>query len=153
MKKLLFVIEHIQGGGAERVICELSLALGKNYDVALVVFENRETNYVHCSNYISLEIPGSSKGLKKVVNLFRRIKALRKIKRVNCIDVSISFMSNANVVNVLSGVTCNICSIRTVLSAVRPDKIARKVEKYILSRADKVVTLSKSVEKDLIECF
>ncbi len=150
MKNILFLIEHIQGGGAERVICELSAAFEINDKVTLAVFEERDTTYRHCHDVINLNIPGTSNPIKKCINLIRRVRAVRKIKKERKIDVSISFISTANIVNVLSGRTHTICSIRTVLSDVRKGKIARKAERFILNRSDKIVTLSKSVEADLV---
>lgn len=150
MKNILFLIEHIQGGGAEKVICELSAAFEENNKVTLAVFEERSTTYHHCRDVINLNIPGTANPIKKCVNLLRRVRAVRRLKKERNIDISVSFISTANIVNVLSGTTHTICSIRTVLSDVRKGKLAKRVERFILNRADKVVTLSKSVEADLV---
>lgn len=152
-KNILFIIERLDGGGAERIICELSAELEKTYNTTLVCFNNAETTYRHCDDVVNLNIAGTSNKLRKIVNFFRRIKMLSNIKKQKKIDVSISFIDNANICNVFSGNTYNICSIRTVLSSVAKGKVHHFIEKIVLNRADKVISLSDFVGLDLIRNF
>ena len=120
-KKILLLIEHLNGGGAERIICELSKLFEqeKDYEVVLAIFEDKGTSYEHCGQLINLNIPGTNNKIRKIVNLIKRIKAVKKIKKDKQISACISFMSNANMVNVFykTSTTKTITSVRTVLSA------------------------------------
>ena len=154
-KRILILIEHLNGGGAERVAAELSLSLEKRgHDVSLVCFEDRGTSYRHCKNCCSLDLPGSSSYLRKAVNLIRRIYRIRRMKRDRRIEATVSFIENANLVNVLSKQNDRtICSIRTVLSNVSKRPFRRILQQLTLQRADCVVTLSEYVRQDLIDHF
>lgn len=153
MANILFIIEHLKGGGAERVVSEISAELETTHNVSIVVFEDRGTTYRHCKNIIDISIPGASSSHKKVINLIKRVRAVRRIKKQNGIDISISFISNANIVNVLSGNSYIVCSIRTVLSSVVKGRISRYLEAWPLKKADTVVALSNYVGKDLEDNF
>jgi len=153
MKKVLFMIEHLKGGGAERVICELSKELSKNFDVTLLIFEDRGTTYKHCNKVININIPGNSNFIKKIINFYKRYKIVRSIKKKEQFDACISFINTANLVNVFTGGKNVICSIRTVMSNVIRNRVSIKLWSVILNRADIVVSLSNYVKQDLIDNF
>lgn len=153
MANILFLIEHLKGGGAERVVSEISAELESRHKVYVAVFADYGTSYRHCSQIINVGVPGSENKWKKIINLFKRCRIVRKIKKEKNIDVTISFMNNANIVNVLSGSSFVVCSIRTVLSSVVKGKLGRLIGAWPLKQADKVVTLSNYVRQDLIDVF
>lgn len=150
---ILFLIEHLQGGGAERVISELSAALEVQHNVYLAYFEEKETSYKHCKQIININVPGTQNLMLKFPNFVKRCYRVFMLKRKLKIDVCISFITTANVVNVASGVCKTICSIRTVLSTVSKSFIYTYVNKIVLNSCDYVVTLSDYVRRDLIENF
>ena len=154
-KNIIILIEHLNGGGAERVAAELSMSLEKKgHKVCLVCFEDLGTTYQHCTDLICINLPGSNSYIQKIKTLCKRIQVVKRIKRDRQIDVSISFMDNANLVNVLSkDKDKTICSIRTVLSTVSGSSILRKVQKIVLCRANTIVTLSEYVRQDLIQNY
>lgn len=156
-KKILLLIEHLNGGGAERIICELSKLFEqeKDYEVVLAIFEDKGTSYEHCGQLINLNIPGTNNKIRKIVNLIKRIKAVKKIKKDKQISACISFMSNANMVNVFSktSTTKTITSVRTVLSATTHSSLVRLIQKYVIRQSDKVITLSDGVKEDLVLSF
>ncbi len=147
------MIEHLKGGGAERVICELSKELSKNFDVTLLIFEDRGTTYKHCNKVININIPGNSNFIKKIINFYKRYKIVRSIKKKEQFDACISFINTANLVNVFTGGKNVICSIRTVMSNVIRNRVSIKLWSVILNRADIVVSLSNYVKQDLIDNF
>lgn len=153
MANVLFIIEHLSGGGAERVVAEISAELESVHRVSLIIFEDRGTTYRHCNNLTCLNIPGTRNVFLKPINLVRRICTVRKIKKRNHIDATISFIGNSNLVNVLSGGKNKVCSVRTVLSSVAKNALRKRVEKYILRKADYVLSLSEYVKHDLIINF
>ncbi len=153
MANILFLIEHLNGGGAERVVSEISSELEKFHQVYLVIFEDRGTSYRHCQNMVCVNIPGTNNIFLKLINLLRRIRAVRLFKKKKEIDISFSFINNANLVNVLSGGKINVCSIRTVLSSVSKNRLKKLVEKLTLMKSDAVITLSDYVKQDLAENF
>lgn len=153
MANVLFMIEHLRGGGAERVVAEISAELESLHQVYLIIFEDKGTTYRHCKNVTCINISGTRNVFLKPINWVRRICAVKNFKKRNHIDITISFISNSNMINVLSGGKNNICSVRTVLSSVSKNAIKKKIEELILKKADYVVSLSEYVKQDLVSNF
>lgn len=104
-KKLLMVIPELGYGGAARSFSNLSVELAKHYDVKIVVFNMNcgfPSMYQLRGGVINLNIASGKTLLKKLTAFMARIRALKKIKFLNNIDVSISFLEGADYINILS---------------------------------------------------
>lgn len=57
MKNVLFFIYRLYGGGAERVVSNLSLALANEYNVKIVIYSNEEKTYPYDGQLIRIKLP------------------------------------------------------------------------------------------------
>lgn len=96
MKKIVFYINSISHGGAERVICNLATAFSENgYECILVTSFKSKWEYTYGDKVkrISLFENPICNFLKRNVAL---VKALRNVLKSECPDVLISFMAEPN---------------------------------------------------------
>lgn len=102
-KRVLLIIPNLDFGGAQNSFARLSEILNPFCDLKLVVFnkDNMAPLKLH-GPLVDLDVPGSNGYAAKVMNFFRRVSRLRRIKRTFNPDFSISFLEGADYVNVLS---------------------------------------------------
>ena len=96
------IIQKLNGGGAERTASNLSIFLSEYCDVHLIVFDGRDLAYPYAGVLHDLQLPAINGMKNKVINLFKRVRMVKKLKDEYQIDHSISLMDGANLVNVLS---------------------------------------------------
>lgn len=145
-KNVMLMVPLLDQGGLER-ICALTANLLKDKcNLILVVFSTRNMLYdVSAVEMYDLGL-GSRPGLPgKVMNVFRRIAAVRKIKRKREIQITYSFGPTANLVNVLSRVKDKIWVGIRGYGALK-DKRAMKL---LCRRADKVICCAKVMADDI----
>ena len=122
MQNILFFIFRLYGGGAERVVANLSMAFADKYNIKVAIYDDHEKTYPYGGELIRIALPYSSDPArniwwKRLVRLVVLIYKVRRIKREHQIDVAISFAEQANIVNVLTrGKRRTIISVRTTLS-------------------------------------
>lgn len=159
-KKILFLISTLTGGGAERALCNLTLALEKEADIDILVNGTSKEDYPHAGRVLTTGMP-FTKNLTifyQIRAFFARFKTLRKLKKEGGYDACISFMDSANFANVLTGnkYCKTILSERVTLSSCRAPKyryIVYPLVKLLYKKADLIVTVSKGATKDLNENF
>lgn len=153
-KNLAIVVRALDHGGAERCASNLSVDLSDKYNVHVVVFDGREKMYPYGGQLHDLNLSPQDGMFRKILNIWKRSKALKAFKMRYNIDCSISLLDGANLVNVLSKANeRTIVSIRNYVSASKPSRLERLQLKYYCGRADKVVALSKTVGLDLIDHY
>lgn len=151
MKNISIIIQKLNFGGAERCASNLSIDLSSLFDTHIIVFDGSNQTYPHGGTLHDLKIPGTSNKIKKVLNVFKRNRAVRKIKKDNHIDCSISLLTGANYVNVKSCVgEKTIVSIRNNMSSSGLSGREEKMVRESCQKADHVVALSESVRNDMI---
>lgn len=151
MKKIMLIIPTLNGGGAEKTIANLSYILEKEYKVYTVVFSLEEQMYKCGGEIISLDIGKGKNFFDRIFKNLLRIYKIYKLKKELKIDISISFLDTPNLLNVLTRKKDKtIISIRTILSPREKNCFTKLVSKFIFSKSDSIITLSKEVEKDLL---
>ena len=160
MKKILFVITRLGGGGAERALCNLTFALPEDVKYDILVSCKSDNDYPHKGKVVSLgmEPIGKLTLSFQVKSFLKRIAALRRLKKQKHYDACISFLDSANIANILSGKRyCKtIVSVRNTLSQSRSKEykyIVNPLAKLFYPHADKVIALSKGTEWDLKKNF
>lgn len=154
MENIMILTSKLNGGGAERCASNMSVELSKNFNVFLVAFDGNNVTYPYGGTFIDLKIKNTTNYVKKIINVFRRIIAVRKIKKRNNISCAISLLDGPNIVNVLSRKNeKTIVSIRNMLSSENTNILRKKMICYCSKKADKTVALSKMVKLDLIKNF
>lgn len=152
-KNVAIIIQKLTGGGAERVAANLSISLSKHYNVFLYVFDTNNITYQYSGTLRRIDKEKGTGIVGKVLNIFRRICVVRRLKSEDHIDVSISLLNFANLVNVLSNVgERDIISIRNNVDNMN-SFVERNCVAYAINKADIVVSLSKAVEKQLQSRF
>lgn len=158
-KNVAIIIQKLNGGGAERTASNLSLLLADHYHTHVIVFDGQNRTYPISGQLHDLCLPPQNGMAGKLFNLLKRVRAVRRIKKKEGIDCTISFMDGANMVNVLSRVHDQIItSVRIQMSASRQDpgdqkKIVQRSMNWISRKSDCIVSLSDGVRQDLIENY
>lgn len=145
------IIQKLKNGGAERAAANLSKDLSEKYNVYLITFDGTDIAYEYGGSLINIDLPATNNKIKKIINFIKRIIRVRKVKKEKNINISISFMEGANLINILSKKKDIVITSERNLPSFfykRKTKI-----KYICNKADKIVTLSKLVREDLVNNF
>lgn len=156
MKNVAIIIQKLNGGGAERTASNLSLSLKDHYNVHLIVFDGRDITYPYEGTLHDLQLPPVKGKVNKILNMRKRIRAVKKILKKEKIDCAISLMDGANMVNVMAkGKNKAITSVRIQMSksddtgTKKAANLRNKMMRHIGKKSDYVVALSKGVEDDL----
>jgi len=158
-KKLLFVISSLVGAGAERVLVDIINHLDRNkYDIMLLIFEKIMDlqKYLHSSvKIVCLE-------KRSRWDFFKLILKLRLIIRDYKPVVVISHLHYTNIVTGLASmllkrkfrlILCEHSYPRKYLLEVRLGNVKKWLMKITYKKADRIVTVSKSIKRVLEEDF
>ncbi len=152
-KKLALFISKLTGGGAQRVVSTLSFGLSKYYQVYLILHDGKQVSYPYEGELYDLKIPASNSWLKRVPGFINRIRKVKKFKQQQKPAAVISFMENANFLNILSGSDAKtIISVRNYKSKQSGGmvgKIYSLLIKKLYNKSDCLVAPSKGVKEDL----
>lgn len=127
--RIMFVINTMAKGGAERVVANLTSFLVKKNDVSIVTVYNTNIDYQLDNNInvytldkdkIDIYNKKSSSFLKKIRNLINRVRRLNKIKKEYKPDVVIAFMPLSSYIALLSK---KIVKTKTIISIRNDPKI------------------------------
>jgi glycosyltransferase involved in cell wall biosynthesis len=162
-QNVLFFIFRLYGGGAERVVSNLTMAFSDQYHVKIALFDNLEKTYPHHGELIRIKLPFSrdptnNKAWQRLIRLLLLLRQLRKIKRKHRIDVTISFGEQANIVNILAGGRGRtVISVRTLLSgelgSASKLKILGGFVRLLYNRAQQIIVPSHRAAQDLDQHF
>ena len=145
--KIAFVIYSFEGGGAERVVSNLSLEFAKEHDISIILFDTSEIAYPYKGKIIDLKLPSAkSGGLGKIVQLLRRAISLRRVFKKHQFDVIFTHMETANFPAILVS--------KDIIASVHDDpnsftKMYRFLIPKLYPRAKKVITVSGQIEAKL----
>ena len=154
-KNIMFVVPTLIGGGAEKTVANLSNYLIEYYNIYIVVINDTSKKYSFSGNLIVLgnNYNGKNK-FKKIFSKLEQIKHLKKLKKQYNIKCSISFLFQADFLNVFSKCKEKVfISVRNKDSMIIKGKIFKFINKLNLRRADKVIVVAKKAGDDSIENF
>lgn len=153
MKNLAIISGRLEHGGAERTASNLSITLSKYYNVTLILFSGENITYPYAGKLIDLHEPRTYGKLQKLLLSVRRIIKLRRIKKEQSIDYSISLLPAPNLFNCFSKRNDKIItSIRNYMSAGGKQSYKRIIN-YTNKHSDKIVSLSRMTTWDLINNY
>ncbi len=156
--KIAIIIPTFEGGGAERFASNLSLSLNKKCDVVNILYENRGV-YPFAGKLVTIDSPPAINVFDKLYKLISRVLKIRRIKRQEAIDVSISVMESANIVNILSaGRDKTIISTRSFRGVNRNTRdfytlINKFFMRMLYKRADVTISASKLIGQSMVRDF
>lgn len=148
--KIAFLVQSLCNGGAERTVSNLSLAMQKEHDVTVILFDARNNHYPHGGRLIDLNLISKKNTLGKVINLLRRTRVLYKLFQHEKFDAIYTFLEAAGLPSTLASKE-TIVSVRDNPAAL--PKIYHLLIPYIYPRAKKVVACSKAIEKNLMQDY
>lgn len=141
--RILLIVPMLHQGGFERICVMTARLLQDRYDIYLAVFTKKDIFYdVSGINVIDLNLGTVDSKLGKIINIIKRIKALKHLKRKLKIDISYSFGTTANIVNVLSKAQDTTWAGIRGYGAAEDSGI-----KLICKKADRVVSCTKVMEE------
>ncbi|TKJ33549.1 MAG: glycosyltransferase [Planctomycetes bacterium B3_Pla] len=159
-KRLLFVIPSLVAGGAERVLIRLINHLDENkYDILLAVFEDKMDCASDLKSTVKIVCLNKKRGRRDFFNLILRLrKAIVSFKPA----AVVSFIAFTNIVTVIATLFPKKISRviisersyhRTYLPLSRLKHLRRTLMKVTYRKADKIVTVSKSIKEALEQDF
>lgn len=157
-KNIAIIIHKMYGGGAERVAANLSTYLSdKRYNKKVITYDSSKVGYSFNGEIISLKTKVSRNPIGKLVNFIKRVYQVKKIKKRNNINTTISLLSGPNLVNILTRKDDKvIVSVRNFISKSSTGLYGRfnkLLIKHLYNRADLIVAVSDAIKKDLEENF
>jgi len=157
-RKLLFSINSLNGGGAERVISNLAnFFCGKGYEVMIVCLNEARPAYELESGIKIYSLIGNQRGSGLLYRIFYAVttftKLLRLLRRERPACV-ISFMTSANL---WSGLTCSLVNIPYLVSErITPDYTVNQFNYFLRWVSAVVYGKSKAIvvpSKGMIDGF
>ena len=155
-KTIMLISQSLTGGGAEKVVANLSIALSEEYHVVLITFEKNEKEFDFRGERIDLNIPGGRFSIaKKLHNFIGRCIKIYKLKKLLLPIASISFVPQTDLVNIFTrkkGCRC-VIEVSSNSSVAFSSKFSKIYRKYMLNAADRVVCVSEGVRQDIVSKF
>jgi glycosyltransferase involved in cell wall biosynthesis len=148
-KNIMLLVPMLHQGGFERVCVMTTRLLQEKHNVYLAVFTTKDTFYdVSGIELIDLNLASVDSKIGKILNIIKRVQAVKKLKKKHKIDISYSFGTTANIVNVLSKTNDITWAGIRGYGAAEDSGI-----KLICKKADRVVSCTKVMEERFNEMF
>lgn len=157
-KKIVFFINSLDGGGAERVVSTLLNNLVEKYECHLILMENKISYDLDSRvDIICLNESLKQNGIVKLLRLPVMAYKLNKIVKKYGFTKVLSFLHRANYVNILAKYFSNhkaIISERIASSSLYKDnsitsKISNILINKLYNKADLIISVSKAIVEDL----
>ena len=163
-KNVLLLVNQLHGGGAQKVIANLSIHLHLHYNITLAIYNDLENiAFDYKGELVKLMLPFSKDTHnnpfhKRFFRSVALIKQVRNLKKERQIDVTISFLESSNIINVLSRTKDKIIlSVRSYLSHEFQDlprlRVFSKFIRVLYRTAYYIVVPANLVKHDLVKNF
>lgn len=161
-KKVLMVISTLNTGGAQRIFSNMMMAFPEEYHVDIMLNDTENIVFPYKGTIIDLGMKPQSDKTKvsyQIQAFWKRFRKLRQLKRQNHYTACISALTSANAANILTkDKHCKV--IVSEHSYMSEDSctgirkwLIRSAIRFFYNRADQIVTVSKGIEKDMVEHF
>ena len=156
---ILLLIPTFTEGGAQKMVCEIGKILSERYNVFECSYNAFGEPHVFKNNntVLSLESPHNGSFLKKVLAYPKKVIKLRKLKKEYSIDVTISNLWSADLINILSGTADKKISIGHIsIKGNYQNRLLlkyRKLAKAIYSRFNKIIAVNEALMHELSDLF
>lgn len=175
-KRIAILLPVLWGGGAERVASILSQYLDKKgYSVYIFTYSiNKAKDYSFLGKIIKIEnrpitvleedkkksrVRTLQYELQQILRLLTMQKKVRDLKKKYKIDISISFMEEFNLINILSRVNDQVLiRVCTILSEREIEMKGnfyynKNLLHFLYNRANKVIVMTKYCKNDLVKHY
>jgi glycosyltransferase involved in cell wall biosynthesis len=155
---VLIITPDLEFGGAERAVHYMGKSLADHYHVTECIFNsNNGIAFPTKNKLFNLDINAGTNLFSKFLAFYNRCKKVKKYKKDNKIEISISQLEGADYVNLLTkGPEITILciqgskwfdgEIKGLAGLIRK----RFLLPYLYKKADKIVAVSKDIESELI---
>lgn len=149
-KRIMLIVPMLHQGGFERICVLTARLLSQIYEVHVVIFSSKNMFYdvtgLHVIDLNLGVVPGK---IGKIINILKRVRAVRTWKKKLDIQISYSFGTTANLVNVLSKVKdITWAGIRGY------GALEERPEMDVICRfADRVVSCTRVMEEEIAKCY
>lgn len=156
---ILFFTHHLNQGGAEKTVRTLSEyfnthALGVKSFLCVVYDDPDLKPYPQNVIVMQHKSDPQDSRFSKGWNVLAQIREMRQIKKSHAIDVCISFLPGADIINVLSGVgEKEIVSVRNIESLFVHSIFKKWYVNVAYRKCDYIVACSETVRRDCIDYF
>lgn len=150
-KKIAIIVSTLSKGGAERVAANMSLEFAKHYDVLLIVHDAREITYSYGGKMIDLQLPPANGIVNKIITLMKRVRRVRKIKKQNHVQFTISHLPMCNYVNIFSRYRDKVITYMHTMETPSRGNIFR--ERLVTAMSDVMVCVSECARQNMIRNF
>ena len=151
MKKLLFYINALNGGGAERVMSNLSSQfVDKGYEVLFATSYPADGEYELNKKIKRFNLESENIPCSKIKRNYVRVKRLRQICKREKPDVLVAFMAEPNFRAIIATIglkTKTVISVRNDPEKEYAGRLMNFVGKYILPMADGCVFQTEEAKK------
>ncbi len=159
MRNIMFLVETLSNGGAERAVSNISLNIDQTINGKIVMFgKNSRLVYPYLGDIVYLDRLKTNNFTQKIFALIHRLKKIRELKINNPHAVTISFLEYPNLINALTannGKT--ILSVRNHMSTKHKFGIKSKlwflIIKHVYRKANLIISVSKEIKRDLIKNY
>ena len=156
----MWFTHHLRGGGAEKAVASLSEYFNSHPELGwesyICVVYDDPVLHAKLRNVLVME-NHSERGdsrVRKALCVRRQMKELRSLKQQWQIDVCVSFLPGADILNVHSGHRAGmVVSVRNVESRFTHSIWKKWYVENSYRRCDRIVTVSKMAERDVITFF
>lgn len=146
-RKLMLISPMLHQGGFERVCVTTARLLEPYFDVTIVIFDSANIAYdVEGLSIIDIQM-GVRKGkLQKILNIIRRYRKVRELKKEMQPEIAYSFGPTANMVNAFSrtGKEKVWLGLRNYTDVEEETKM-----RLLVKKADLIVCCSRDIEKSV----
>ena len=156
---ILFFTHHLNQGGAEKTVRTLSEyfnthALGVKSFLCVVYDDPDLKPYPQNVIVMQHKSDPQDSRFSKGWNVLAQIREMKRIKKSHAIDVCISFLPGADIINVLSGVDeKEIVSVRNIESLFVHSIFKKWYVNVAYRKCDYIVACSETVRRDCIDYF
>ena len=147
-KNIIFFTHNLDSGGAEKAVRKVAKYIDDNYadyKVYVCVVYDAPLRHSEVNNLIVLKTKSqpSDNKLVKGINVLRQISEMKSIKRSLNAKVCVSFLTGADMINVLSGVgEKKVISVRTKESRFTHDILRKWYIQFTYALCDRIVTVT-----------
>lgn len=159
MKNVLLFTHNLNNGGAEKVVRTIAEYInasdcGWTAWICVVYDDPALRRKLHNVIVMRHKSAKADSKMHKALNVIRQISEMKKIKKEHNIDVCISFLPGADIINVLSGMgEKKIVSVRSIESKFTHSIWKKIYVKLSYALCDKIVAVSGTVRQDCISYF
>lgn len=158
MQTILIITPSLEGGGAERSTAQVSKYLSDNHNVIIVTYYTTGQEYDYDGKLINLNLLGDKRNIfHKFLVLLKRYYKIKEIKSEYEVDVTISNLENANLLNLLTKSKDKVILTIRSFKSKRNKGIKGKIYKFLMAKfynkSHHIVAVSQGIKDDLIKNY